>query len=123
MARLPKERIQIGTILVKKKLETEGVDDPTFEYLFIVDKFSVNLDYLIDQGTQPDVSKEYLFMLIIPKNVISDKINEVHRNVGNDISNAFIIPFALFSLVMMGVISYLLMKISFNITKPIIELF
>ena len=55
-------------------------------------------------------------MLVIPKTVISEKILEVHRDVGNDIIDVFIIPFALFSLVMMVLISYFLFKISKRIT-------
>ena len=62
-------------------------------------------------------------MLIIPEKVIADKIDEVHRDVGGDIRDVFIIPFALFSLFMMIVISYFLQRISAHITEPIIELF
>ena len=62
-------------------------------------------------------------MLIIPSKVINDKIDEVHEDVGSDIRDVFIIPFALFSLFMMGVISYFLERISDHITRPIIDLF
>jgi hypothetical protein len=65
----------------------------------------------------------YSFMLVIPKSVISEKILEVHQDVGKDIIDVFIIPFALFSLTMMVLISYFLFKISKRITQPIIELF
>lgn len=37
---------------------------------------------------QPDKKvekKQYTFMLILPKNLISDKINAVNTTVGNDI--------------------------------------
>ena len=68
-------------------------------------------------------AQNYTFMLIIPKKVITDKIDEVHEDVGSDIRDVFIIPFALFSLFMMAVISYFLQRISEHITEPIIELF
>ena len=58
----------------------------------------------------------YTFMLIIPSKVINDKIDEVHEDVGSDIRDVFIIPFALFSLFMMAVISYFLQRISDHIT-------
>jgi hypothetical protein len=51
-------------------------------------------------------------MLILPKNLISDKINAVNTTVGNDIMRFFIVPFAIFSLIMMFVISYFLLRIS-----------
>jgi len=45
-----------------------------------LDNFSIDLDYLfIDKR---DDKKDYLFMLIIPKKVITDKIDEVHSDVG-----------------------------------------
>jgi ABC-type multidrug transport system permease subunit len=66
--------------------------------------------------------KEYTFMLIIPKNLISEKIDTVNQTVGDDIMKWFIVPFAIFSLIMMFVISYFLLRISTQITSPIIEL-
>ena len=118
VARLPNETIKIGTISVTQEVE----NNPSYEYLFILDKFNIDLPYLFRED-KPSEKKEYTFMLIIPKKVIADKIDEVHEDVGNDIRDVFIIPFALFSFIMMLVISYFLSKISKHITKPIIELF
>lgn len=95
--------------------------NPTYEYLFILDDFKIELLDLYK--SEKSESKDYTFMLIIPRKVIADKIESVHREVGNDIRDVFIIPFALFSLFMMLVISYFLQKISKHITKPIIELY
>jgi hypothetical protein len=119
VARLPKEKIRIGTIVVQEK---DIEDAPIQEYLFILDDFSIDLDYIFEERFDK-FKKNYTFMLVIPNKVITDKIDEVHEDVSQDISNVFIIPFALFSLVMMFVISYFLQKISSHITKPIIELF
>lgn len=66
--------------------------------------------------------KRYSFMLILPKDVIQDKINSVQDDVGGDILKFFILPFAIFSFIMMIIISYCLMQISTTITSPIIEL-
>jgi hypothetical protein len=90
-----------------------------------MDDFNIEYTDLFTQRTPTSNfgSKFYKFLLIIPKKVISDKIDEVHDDVGSDIKNVFIIPFALFSLIMMIVISYFLRKISTHITEPIIELF
>ena len=62
-------------------------------------------------------------MLILPKSVIQTKLDNVRVAVENDIISVFILPFAIFSLIMMFVISYFLNRISTEITKPIIELY
>lgn len=61
-------------------------------------------------------------MLILPDRVINDKIQKVTNEVTNEIIWKFIVPFALFSLAMMTIISYFLVTISTSITEPIIEL-
>lgn len=45
VARLPSEKIRIGTIVVQ---EANVTDAPILEYLFILDNFSIDLDYLND---------------------------------------------------------------------------
>jgi hypothetical protein len=88
----------------------EDWDYPESEYLFILDNFHIDLTHLYESKAtdEPGGSQNYTFMLIIPKKVITDKIDEVHEDVGSDIRDVFIIPFALFSLFMMAVISYFL---------------
>lgn len=56
--------------------------------------------------------KSYTFLLIMPREVIESKILDVNNDVTADINSVFIFPFALFSLIMMFVISYFLKKIS-----------
>lgn len=111
--------IQIGTVKVKQLNETNP--QPHYHYLFILDDFNIDLLDLFNERSIE--SKNYTFMLIIPRQVIADKIESVHSEVGNDIRDVFIIPFALFSIIMMLGISFFLKKISTRITKPIIELF
>jgi hypothetical protein len=119
VAKLPDVEIEIGTFTVTQQNET--LDYPTYEYLFILDDFTIALQDLFSSSSNQ--TKDYTFMLIIPKKVIADKIDSVHRDVGNDIRDVFIIPFALVSLGMMILISWFLQKISTHITEPIIELF
>lgn len=99
----------------------DTVELPRYQYLFILDDFNIDLIDLFNDGNKQ--SKNYTFMLIIPRQVIADKIESVHSEVGNDIRDVFIIPFALFSIIMMLGISFFLKQISTRITKPIIELF
>jgi hypothetical protein len=61
-------------------------------------------------------------MLILPRDMIDGKIEAVNTDVRNDILDTFILPFVACSLGMMFMISYILWKISFKITEPIIEL-
>ena len=119
--KLTESLIRIGYITVTNDATSEQED-----YLFILDEFKIELYYLqvdTDQemGSDP-VPKNYTFMLILPKNVIQNKIEDVNTEVGNDITKYFIAPFIIFSACMMLIIIYLLEKISTQITKPIIEL-
>ena len=120
VAVLPSENIRVGNVKVVNN--DTGVPD---EYMFLLDKFSVELTYLYDDPSrqQKVAPKDYTFMLIMPREVIEKKIMDVNNDVTSDINAVFIIPFAAFSLVMMFVISYFLQKISIQITQPIIELF
>lgn len=91
--------------------------------MFICDNFQVELTQIANYKNESSGQvKEYTFMLIIPKNLISEKIDTVNQTVGDDIMKWFIVPFAIFSLIMMFVISYFLLRISTQITSPIIEL-
>lgn len=119
MAKLPDEPLRIGTVTVQDQ-ETLLYED----YLFICDSFEVQLTEMTpkEQDKQGLFKKEYTFMLILPKNLISDKIEAVNTTVRDDILTFFIVPFATFSLIMMFVISYFLLRISTQITSPIIEL-
>jgi hypothetical protein len=92
-----------------------------------VEDFDVELSYMNENAKNKDEANEskkklYSFMLILPKDVIQDKIDSVHKDVSGDILKFFILPFAIFSFSMMIVISYCLMQISTEITNPIIEL-
>ena len=98
-----------------------GVPD---EYMFLLDKFNIELTYLYkSQPIDKADPKNYTFLLIMPREVIENKIMEVNQDVSGDINSVFIVPFAIFSLVMMFVISYFLQMISVQITEPIIELY
>mmetsp|Transcript_14635 Transcript_14635/g.22693 ORF Transcript_14635/g.22693 Transcript_14635/m.22693 type:complete len:127 (+) Transcript_14635:1271-1651(+) len=117
---LSSSKIRIGDIVVKGS-------DVTQNYLYILDQFTIQLYNLNDDLENPivmdaGVSKNYTFMLILPKSVIQNKIDKVNTEVGNDITSYFIAPFIIFSVCMMIIIIYFLVKISTQITKPIIEL-
>jgi hypothetical protein len=119
IAVLPEEKIRVGNVRVYNSSGT------AFDYLFLLEKFNVSLTYingLPPNGVRAD-PKEYTFLLIMPREVIESKILDVNNDVTADINSVFIFPFALFSLIMMFVISYFLKKISEQITMPIIELF
>jgi ABC-type multidrug transport system permease subunit len=118
VAMLPDEPIRIGTVTVQDQDTLEFK-----EYMFICDNFQVELTQIANYKNESSGQvKEYTFMLIIPKNLISEKIDTVNQTVGDDIMKWFIVPFAIFSLIMMFVISYFLLRISTQITSPIIEL-
>lgn len=129
VAKLPEEPITYGDIKVKN-LDYEGTGDDHEYFIFICDKFNVSLNYVekensasdSDEETRVSNTKDYTFMLILPRFVIQAKIDAVNQEVRSQIMNFFIIPFASFSLVMMIVISVCLVKISSQITSPIIEL-
>lgn len=92
--------------------------------MFLLDKFNIELTYLYkSQPIDKADPKNYTFLLIMPREVIENKIMEVNQDVSGDINSVFIVPFAIFSLVMMFVISYFLQMISVQITEPIIELY
>ena len=93
--------------------------------MFICDTFLVELTQIeksFNSEGSSNATKEYTFMLILPKKLISEKIEKVNTKVVDDIMKFFIVPFAIFSLIMMFVISYFLLRISTQITSPIIEL-
>lgn len=118
MAKLPDEPLRIGTVVVQ---DQKTLEEETF--MFICDSFEVELTQIAPGAKESSGAiKEYTFMLILPKYLISDKISAVNTTVGNDIMRFFIVPFAIFSLIMMFVISYFLLRISTQITSPIIEL-
>jgi hypothetical protein len=131
VAKLPEEPITYGEIKVKN-LDYGGSGDHYEYFIFICDKFNVSLNYVekenfgsgsdSDEDTRELNTKDYTFMLILPRFVIQNKIDAVNQEVRSQIINFFIIPFASFSLVMMIVISICLVKISSQITSPIIEL-
>jgi hypothetical protein len=119
VSKLPEEPIAYGNIKVKN-LDTDEYE----QYIFICDKFNVSLNYIdTEENADREINyRDYTFMLILPKYVIQDKIDNVNNEVRSQIMNFFIIPFASFSVVMMIVISVCLVKISIQITSPIIEL-
>ena len=69
------------------------------------------------------LTKQYTFMLILPDSIIQSKIDFVKTEVSNYIVRIFIIPFVIFSVLMMIATSYFLNRISTQITEPIIELY
>lgn len=74
VAMLPDEPIRIGTVTVQDQdsLEFE-------EYMFICDSFQVELTQIANYKNESSGQvKEYTFMLIIPKNLISEKIDTVN---------------------------------------------
>ena len=73
----------------------------------------------------PDKNGEvsFKFALFLPKVIIQDKIDKVKNQVGSDIQMYFILPFVVFSTIMMVFTSYCLSKIAFQITEPIIFLY
>lgn len=107
VAILPEEEIRVGNVRV---YNSSGA---TFDYLFLLEKFNVSLTYIngMPSGVRAD-PKSYTFLLIMPREVIESKILDVNNDVTADINSVFIFPFALFSLIMMFVISYFLKKIS-----------
>ena len=62
-------------------------------------------------------------MLVLPDSIIQDRIDNVRSKVSSDIIKIFIIPFVIFSVIMMIITSFFLNKISTQITEPIIELY
>ena len=107
VAILPEEEIRVGNVRVSNS------SGATFDYLFLLEKFNVSLTYINGRpsGARAD-PKSYTFLLIMPREVIESKILDVNNDVTADINSVFIFPFALFSLIMMFVISYFLKKIS-----------
>jgi len=55
-------------------------------------------------------------MIILPSAVIEDRVQAIRYGVMKDVLLVFILPFGLFSLAMMMVISCILNKISISIT-------
>lgn len=51
-------------------------------------------------------------MLILPESIIQDRLNLVRSDVSSDIIKIFIIPFVIFSVIMMIITSFFLNKIS-----------
>jgi len=117
---LPDEPIRNGIINV--------IDDETQElkkYMFILYDFKFHLMHVQIDGkssqpgensTEEANNKEYTYMLILPKGVIDNKVNNVKEGVRKTIMYQFVVPLGLFSLSMVLIISYCLKKISFNIT-------
>jgi hypothetical protein len=61
-------------------------------------------------------------MLILPQDVIDNKVSAVRNKVIRDIIQFFMLPFSIASITLMLIISYCLKKISWDLTEPIIEL-
>lgn len=132
IAKLPEDEINVGTLTVTPIItEDMEIDENknigSRDYLILVENFDIPLTYIDKKAKNKDEPpeshfKQYSFMLILPKEVIQDKIDLVNSDVGGDILKYFIGPFIIFSIIMMIVISNCLVKISTEITNPIIEL-
>ena len=130
--KLPEEMLNVGIVTVSPIITEENENDENVkkgssQYLVMVDDFDVKLSYINkkakeDGDPNEPKTKRYSFMLVLPLEVIQDKIDLVNLEVGGDILRYFILPFALFSLFMMIFISYLLQQMSVNITDPIVDL-
>lgn len=83
--------------------------------------------HMIEQATGKDIeSKEpmrYKFVVILPKQIIEDKTDSVRLAVQLTIEQSFIYPFVILTVILMGLTSICLSKISKQITEPIIELY
>jgi hypothetical protein len=85
VAKLPEEPITYGDIKVKN-LDYEGTGDDHEYFIFICDKFNVSLNYVekensasdSDEETRVSNTKDYTFMLILPRFVIQAKIDAVN---------------------------------------------
>ena len=130
--KLPEELLNVGVVTVSPIITEENKNDENVKkgsssYLVMVDGFDIKLSYINkkakeDEDPNEPKTKRYSFMLLLPLEVIQDKIDVVNREVGGDILRYFILPFALFSFFMMIFTSYLLQLMSINITDPIVDL-
>ena len=91
------------------------------QFIFILDDFDIDL-LSVREGFN-NGQRNFKFALFLPKSIIQTKIDDVKKQVSYDIRMYFILPFVIFSTIMMLITSYCLSKISSQITEPIIELY
>lgn len=116
IALLPTEEVSIGEVSVVNNRTAEEV-----QFIFILDDFDIDL--LSVRDGFPNGEVKFKFALFLPKSIIQTKIDDVKQQVSYDIRMYFILPFVIFSTIMMLITSYCLSKISSQITEPIIELY
>ena len=105
-------------------------EDKKEQYLMLIDSFNVQHMWINEKPEKDpndeddeDDSRNYTFLLVMPRETIRDKLDGINSEVLSEITSDFIWPFTLFVIFMMIFISYILKKISVSITAPIIDLF
>lgn len=119
---LPEYPLKIGNIqVINNNIEDSNLED----YFIISDKIEVTMqshnitgEHIVDDGPV----KEYTFMLILPKDVIQDKLDKVNNSMTNQIFKFFVTPFLIMTLILMMSVSCCIKYLSTHITRPIIEL-